>query len=59
MSNESSTSDIERQFARVMRDIYLRAKDELGYNATYFLRVLLHRGSGADCPALDDFLTTV
>jgi hypothetical protein len=44
MSNESSTSDIEREFARAMRDIYLRAKEELGYNATYFLRMLSTEG---------------
>jgi hypothetical protein len=27
-----------------MRDIYLRAKNELGYNATYFLRMLSTEG---------------
>jgi hypothetical protein len=28
------------EFARAMRDIYVRAKSEAGYNATYFLQML-------------------
>ena len=31
---------MESDFARSMRDIYLRAKSEAGYNATYFLQML-------------------
>jgi hypothetical protein len=40
MSQDEPRPDAEREFGRAMRDIYLRAKDELGYNAAYFLRML-------------------
>jgi len=33
------------RFALAVRDIYLRPKDELGYNATYFLRMLSTKGA--------------
>lgn len=35
---------LEREFAAAMRDFYLRAKQELGYNATYFVRMLSTEG---------------
>jgi hypothetical protein len=31
--------DSEKAFAKAMRDAYLRAMTEAGYNATYFLRM--------------------
>jgi hypothetical protein len=34
----------ENAFAKAMRDVYLRAKTEAGYNATYFLRMLSDHG---------------
>jgi hypothetical protein len=40
MSDRESSADTEREFAQAMRDIYLRAKSEAGYNATYFLQML-------------------
>jgi hypothetical protein len=36
--------DLKREFAAAMRDIYLRAKSEAGYNATYFLQMLSDLG---------------
>jgi hypothetical protein len=39
-----SQSDLERDFANAMRDIYVRAKTEAGYNATYFLQMLAEAG---------------
>ncbi|MEO3939309.1 hypothetical protein V3N99_21565 [Dermatophilaceae bacterium Soc4.6] len=36
--------DIEQAFAAAMRDIYLKAKSEAGYNATYFLQMLSELG---------------
>jgi hypothetical protein len=37
-------SDLERDFAEAMRNIYVRAKAEAGYNATYFLQMLAEAG---------------
>jgi hypothetical protein len=36
--------ELERQFARAMRDIYERARAEAGYMANYFLRMLSELG---------------
>jgi hypothetical protein len=36
--------DSETAFAKARRDVYLRAKTEAGYNATYFLRMLSDHG---------------
>ena len=36
--------DLEKDFAEAMRDIFLRAKSEVGYNATYFLQMLSTQG---------------
>jgi hypothetical protein len=36
--------DSEKAIAKAMRDVYLRAKTEAGYNATYFLRMLSDHG---------------
>jgi hypothetical protein len=36
--------NIGAEFARAMRDIYVRAKSEAGYNATYFLQMLSSEG---------------
>jgi hypothetical protein len=44
MSQDEPRPDVEREFGRAMHDIYLSAKDELGYNATYFLRMLASDG---------------
>ena len=44
MSQDEARPEVEREFGRAMRDVYLRAKDELGYNATYFLRMLSTEG---------------
>jgi hypothetical protein len=41
---ELSNVDIERRFARAMRDVYERARTEAGYTATYFLRMLSDLG---------------
>ena len=37
-------NESEQAFAKAMRDVYLRAKTEAGYNATYFLRMLSDHG---------------
>jgi hypothetical protein len=38
-------ADIDTQFDQAMFDVYRRAKDEAGYNATIFLQMLTdHRG---------------
>lgn len=37
-------SEPEKAFAKAMRDVYLRARVEVGYNATYFLRMLTEHG---------------
>ena len=44
MSDSPLQDDLEREFAAAMRDIYLRAKSEAGYNATYFLQMLSELG---------------
>ncbi len=33
-------ADLEKQFDEAMMNVYRTAKDECGYNATYFLRML-------------------
>jgi hypothetical protein len=43
---------VERAFTAAMSDIYRRAKDEAGYNATIFLRMLSERGALATAHAL-------
>lgn len=40
MQDGAPASGVEKEFAAAMRDIYLRAKAEAGYNATYFLQML-------------------
>jgi hypothetical protein len=35
----------KKAFAKAIRDVYLRAKTEAGYNATYFLRMLSDHGA--------------
>jgi hypothetical protein len=40
-----SAGERSRRFGQAMRDIYLRARDELGYNATYFLSMLSELGA--------------
>lgn len=40
MSDQAPSADTEKEFARAMRDIYLRAKSEADYNASYFLQML-------------------
>jgi hypothetical protein len=35
---------VTKDFSRAMSEIYRRAKDEAGYNATIFLRMLSERG---------------
>lgn len=37
-------TEIEKEFAILMRSIYERAKTEAGYNATLFLRMLSDKG---------------
>lgn len=37
-------ADIERQFDQAMFEVYRRAKEEAGYNATLFLQMLSDRG---------------
>ena len=44
VSDSRSHDDLEREFAAAMRDIYLRAKSEVGYNATYFVQMLSELG---------------
>lgn len=44
MTTESGLSDRERHFEKAMRNIYLRAKKEVNYNATYFLHMLAEHG---------------
>ena len=44
MNIPSATSDEEARFESAMVDIYRRAKNEVGYNATYFLRVVQEHG---------------
>ena len=39
-----AVSHVERMFGRAMADTYRRAKDEAGYTATYFLRMLTDHG---------------
>ena len=36
--------DLSKQFDAAMFDIYRRAKQEAGYNATIFLRMITDRG---------------
>jgi hypothetical protein len=38
------TRDPQVEFGRAMRHVYSRAKSEVGYNATYFLRMLTDYG---------------
>jgi hypothetical protein len=38
--DQAPPPDVEKEFAQAMHDIYLRAKSEAGYNATYFLQML-------------------
>ena len=45
-------SDLEEQFGEKMVDIYRRAKDECGYNATRFLSMLFEMGGVAIAKAL-------
>jgi hypothetical protein len=44
MPIDDERRQVESDFAKAMRDIYLTAKTELGYNATYFLRMLSTEG---------------
>lgn len=37
-------TDLEKQFNREMRDVYISAKRECGYNATRFLQMLSDQG---------------
>jgi hypothetical protein len=37
-------TDPQDDFAKAMREVYLRAKSEAGYNATAFLRMLSEHG---------------
>lgn len=37
-------TDLEKEFAELMIDIYRRAKSECGYNAQYFLEMLGTKG---------------
>ena len=41
---DTAAPDMESEFACAMRDIYMRAKSEAGYNATYFLQMLSTHG---------------
>jgi hypothetical protein len=41
---ESPLSPLEGKFHQAMLDIYTRAKDETGYNATRFLNMVRERG---------------
>ena len=43
-TKEGVMDEPERAFAKAMRDVYVRAKTEAGYNATYFLRMLSDHG---------------
>lgn len=45
VTSDAGRSEIEREFERAMRDIYLRAKQEANYNATYFLHMLAEHGA--------------
>lgn len=40
MTDRDSGEDVEKEFAAATRRIYIRAKSEAGYNATYFLQML-------------------
>ena len=44
MTGSVERAAAEKAFAAAMRDIYLRAKAEAGYNATYFLQMLANEG---------------
>jgi len=45
VTDESGRGDAEREFDRAMPNIYLRAKKEVNYNATYFLHMLAEHGA--------------
>jgi hypothetical protein len=43
---------LRREFEKAMRDVYTRARDEAGYNATYFVRMLSEYGGLATAQRL-------
>jgi hypothetical protein len=47
MRGSRVSTDVEAAFSGAMKDIYRRAKVELGYNATYFLQMLANEGAVA------------
>jgi hypothetical protein len=43
---------LRREFEEAMREVYTRARDEVGYNATYFVRMLSAHGGLATAQRL-------
>ena len=43
---------LRREFEEAMREVYTRARDEAGYNATYFVRMLSEHGGLATAQRL-------
>jgi hypothetical protein len=43
---------LHREFEKAMREVYTRARDEAGYNATYFVRMLSELGGLATAQRL-------
>jgi hypothetical protein len=49
---EESVDALHREFEKAMRDVYTRARDEAGYNAAYFVRMLSDYGGLATAQRL-------
>lgn len=43
-SGSPDNPEVRRRFEQAMKDVYVRAKDEAGYNATVYLRMLAEHG---------------
>jgi len=52
VSTTGSETNVEAEFEQAMRSVYDRAKDEVGYNATYFLSMLAELGGLATAKKL-------
>jgi hypothetical protein len=52
MSSEETDRALPAEFEAAMRSVYTRAKDEAGYNATQFLRMLTDHGGLATAKRL-------
>jgi hypothetical protein len=49
---EESVDALHSEFEKAMRHVYTRARDEAGYNATYFVRMLSEHGGLATAQRL-------